>query len=244
MFYQKKVVGLSLSIVMVTLTACGASTGTVKDDKALNVSGTGGYTNSGSSPGSGTGPTVSNLPPAIRKTFSITGGTGSYETTIPSTDAQLSVRVSATDGGQVAISGSNFTTAYSCASYDVTLSVQDTSGYWHDTETVTTKRLQVAGQAPCGDGVAHDDIDFSGSVSPGHGAFKIRLSAPRYDFYCKMYWNCQATYGSYQYAYGTNCYDLLKPAAYAQVCPSKTVYSTHVVRGALQIRIDNTDFTK
>jgi hypothetical protein len=242
MFYQKKVIGLALSIVLVTLTACGGQSSATRDRDYVGGNIGGVIDGSGADVGGTVGTVVNTLPPAIKKSFSLTGSNTSYEVTTNS-NSTLSVRLKAEDGAKMALTGSNFTTNYSCASFDVSLLIQNTvTGEWTESETVRSKTLQVDGQAPCGNGVAYDDIDFSGSLSPGHGALKIKISAPRYDFLCKMYYACWQTYGAQYYAYGTACYDLMSQASYQQVCPSKSVYSTHVVKGAFQIKIDGTSF--
>jgi hypothetical protein len=64
-------------------------------------------------------------------------------------------------------------------------------------------------------------IDFSGQLSPGHGAIPIEVKEARYDFYCAYYYSWGYTYSPYN-----------------NWCPLKSVYRSHTVTGEIEIQVN------
>jgi len=159
------------------------------------------------------------LPP-LTYTFSLTGPGGSQDTyTTPSitTDSILKVRVTAGPAGQLSAAGvaySNFSSTYNCISYTVGAIGQ----------TADTGALNVGYQysALCPNAQSSAVLDFSGRLTPGHGAVKVQVSSARYDFYCNLLMQ--------GWVYGT----------YQMFCPLHTVYKNHTITGSLSIQVNGT----
>jgi hypothetical protein len=165
------------------------------------------------------GGSSSNLPP-LAYDFTISGAGGSKPTyTSPAiqTDSILKVRVTAGPAGQLSASNvaySNFSSTYGCISYTVEAIGQQ----------VQTKALNVGysyGNV-CGAAAADHVIDFSGRLTPGHGAVNLKVTAARYSFYCELL--------AAGWVYGS----------YSMFCPLHTVYKNHTVTGRLEVQVNGT----
>lgn len=165
----------------------------------------------------------------ITASFSLNGVNGvvtAYDTRNDSiqivTDNLLQVRIRAGQAGPLTLPNGNtpFTANYSCVSYLVTVNGR----------SVRTQPLLANGQPSpyCPDGVPEQTIDFSDRVSPGSGTLYVRVTEPRYDFYCQLWIACQPfPYYAGCAGFGPNYQNLY--------CPTRVVYQTHTVTGDLDI---------
>ena len=224
---QIRVLALSLATGL-ALTACGGRPNTANVTAAETSSSSSSSSSSGSgtdctgmvnchgsssSTSSSSGGTT--LDPALSYSFSLDGTGGnvtSYQTPTFNTDTILKVRITGGPAGPITVPNSNFSMNYYCVGYTVTVLGQ----------TVATKPLAVNGGNPslCPD--TQQVIDFSSRLIPGHGPVSISVTAPRYDYYCELYWNGMIS--------GT-------PQMY---CPLHTVYKTHTVTGQLDVQVNGT----
>lgn len=164
--------------------------------------------------------TTSNLP-AITDNFSLNGPGGtvtSYSTSV-NTDNVLSVEITAGAAGQMTLGTySNYSATYGCISYSV-----EANGYTQSTGTLAVSS-DSGTDYNCPSAAQSATLDFSSTLSPGHGETTITVTPIGYDFYCQY---CE----SYPSLFGYAC---------AGYCPLHSIYKTHTVTGTIAITVNGT----
>jgi hypothetical protein len=106
------------------------------------------------------------------------------------------------------------------------------SGTGITSTTLTTDTLAVNGGSSVCAGAANEQVlDFSGQMTPGHGAVTISVSAANYDFYYNDCMNDPSwAYLGYPLRYPGGCnYPNIR---------WKQVWKTHIVNGGLDVQIN------
>lgn len=236
MFYQMKKGAVALAVISLSLStltaACGGASVASKDaSKKTSTGSEASSSNAGTGNGTWNPETGNNgtpsddFAPAITHSFSM-AGTGSFATPDIYTDNTLKIKVTAQQAGPISVTGySNFSATYKCASFLVTLQIKSGTT-WIDNQSIRTKALSVDGQNnqyACPDAAAEQLVDFSGRLTTGHGMVRIKVSAPRYDFYCQLLVNGYIN----PYYFNTYCSTSLYP-----------MYQNHTAKGAMDIQIN------
>ncbi len=167
------------------------------------------------------------LPPAIEESFTISGN-GTYTTQSQiRTDTILEVRVhSGSGGGLTHPSYPGHSINYTCIQYTVEVLGR--------TRTSRLLTVNPGSSALCLSAPSYDTFNFSDRLSHSGQEVAVTVKEVRYDFYCLLWWQ-------YYFA-GVNPDSIVGP--YSNVCPTKPVYSTHTIRGSLEIRINDTQFRR
>lgn len=232
---QKRAIALSL-LLMIAAAGCGGQSYRVPAGDGQNQ-GDGGWNGGGG--GWWPDPNPSSVPtyPKITTSFELNGVNGnktSYNTNEQGlqiiTENVLKVTVRAGQAAPNSLnngSSSPFTANYSCVSYLITVGGR----------SVRTKPLRVGSQPSpyCPDAVAEQTIDFSDRTGPGND-LSVRVTEPRYDFYCQMWYSCQMYPNNTTYT----CYYSFPYSYYNSYCPTRAVYQTHTVTGELEIQVNGT----
>jgi hypothetical protein len=159
--------------------------------------------------------------PDISSTFSLNGPGGtttSYSTTV-NTDNTLKVEIIAGGAGQMSLSGySNYEATYGCISYEVTA-----LGTTQQTGTLAVSTNYDV-SFNCYGSPTSTVLDFSSSLSPGHGDISVTVQPVGYDFYCQY---CE----DYPSLFGYAC---------SGYCPLHSIYKSHTVTGTMVIEVDGT----
>lgn len=171
------------------------------------------------------------LPP-ITYSFDVNGVNGSKTNFTASVntgvDNTLKVKIRALDAGPITLSNGSsnpFTASYGCVKYTVTVNGR----------SVDTPILRVAGanNGLCSSAPTTYTMDFSDRLVAGASTATVKVSNPRYDFYCQ-YYSAMAGCQLYVGYYNPSCVALVA-SFYPGQCTVRSVYQTHTVRGQLEI---------
>jgi hypothetical protein len=205
------------------LTGCGgtpyqSSTTTTTSTGSTSTTTSTGTSTTTSSDGS---TTTTDTAPDISTSFSLNGPGGtttSYSTTV-NTDNTLNVEIIAGGAGQMSLSGySNYEATYGCISYEVSA-----LGTTQQTGTLAvSSNYDVSFN--CYGAPTSTVLDFSSSLSPGHGDITVTVTPVGYDFYCQY---CE----DYPSLFGYAC---------SGYCPLHSIYKSHTVTGTMVIQVDGT----
>jgi len=151
----------------------------------------------------------------ITSTFKLAGPDASsgstYTRTGISTDNLLKITVTGGQPTQIA-SGGNYVAGYTCIRVSVTVN--------GDTQDAFVTNTGHDGWGYCYGAKSSVTLDFSGSLSPGHGTVSVRVSDAQYD-------NCRL-YGNFM----------------SGGCPISSVYTvngspSHYIQGRMQIQVNS-----
>ena len=224
-----------ISVMSAMGSACGGvAYREVPGSETTPSSSSGGSTDSGSDPYTDTSgdetSSDSENTYSISTSFKIAGpgasSGSSYTRSGISTDSLLKVTVS---GGQpTTIAAGGMTAQYSCMRVTVTVG--------SDTQEAFVTNTGSAGTGTCQGAVASQTLDFSHTLTPGHGTVSVKVSEAQYD-------NCSNQYSELCSWGNMYCYYPYSFNIAASGCALHNVYSvngaaSHYVQGKLTIQVN------
>lgn len=225
----KKAIRVSMTLGLLSLSAIIVGCGSTAYREGVDNTG-GASTGPGTAPvtpttGAGTGTsggttTTTNTQVATANfsyTFQLTGGqattmTSSATNPVPmrvSTDTLLRVKVRA--GNPVTFQTAGWAVGFNCQRFTVTVEGQSLEAF-----VLRQGYTPTVASDPCFSAESVATLDFSGRLSPGHGAITLEASGAQYD----------------------NCHYYNEPRAGG--CPVHQVYSTHRIEGKFEIEVNST----
>ena len=219
----------------------GACGGTPYEERSRATSGQSGGFNFPENPSDGgdfggleDDPPVTSFEPSYTYDFvlqgedldSTSGDDRIYESPGVPTDSILKVRITGTPADEDHSEG--YSASYGCVQYKVAVNGQ----------SVTTDVLKVQGgdDTLCPNAPESQVIDFSSRLG-GASDVEVKVSNPRYDFYCALWWQQFYTAApSCGYNYGCQVeWATYMAGSYNSICTTRHLHYTHHVTGQLEI---------
>lgn len=220
----------ALSLIALTLSACGSSGVTEKKTVKNNQTTTTTTSNA----------TVTDVGiPGQEYSFEVYGESPVIVTPEVTTDNLLQVQVKAGNSGRILQNSvpSNFSAQYGCATFKVILEIDSGSG-WVKTAEKTTSPLNAAGTSGCTGGLSSQVINFSNYLLSGEKRVRFRVEAMQTDFYCILYTKCVNAIQQNGYV-SSDCTWMAGQTNMSQyVCPLKSIYTVHSVTGSIKMQVN------
>lgn len=189
--------------------------------------------------------TPTNLLPPETYSFKVNGPNGAIKSQVfPATSTDNILKVTVITNSYGSVEGSNQSVGYNCVQYNVTVRPQGaTSG--GSTKQAFVSLTGQPGTGKCQGALAQPVLDFSSTLTTGHGAMEVSIAATNSDNCRKYHWNNYYgwIYGAptdYETYYGQVSNPVVYGIGYAG-CSLDVIYDTYNVVGSVQIHTNGTE---
>jgi hypothetical protein len=97
-----------------------------------------------------------------------------------------------------------------------------------------------AGDASCTGSVDDETIDFSSSLTPGHGPLKIVVTNGGHDYFCQLYYGCINNPWLLGYDYVGLACNTFMSAGQGAYCPTRPANTNDTMNGTVDVQINGT----